>query len=310
MSTSIEIRHIKCFLAVAETENFTRAAERLGVTQPCISQQIGHLERSLGAILFHRLGKRVRPTDAGKAFKDSAEAVLRKLEEASNSVGRVAGLLTGHAEIGVIPAVHLAWVPPVLGAIARDYPGLTVAVHERPSHDIETALESGRFDLGLGILSHSSPNLRYERLLSQPLSLIVPPKHPLASLASIAVKDLDGARLALHPSSFDMRVLSEQVFQRAHARPKVAYDLSTIESVLNTALTAGTPAVLPAIVLEGRATLGLQALPLTGKNRPIQFGMMWPRGSALAPAPAVFARILREMHAPPSAKPKAKSRGA
>src|SRR3954465_14591266 len=87
MNDSIELRHLRYFLAVAETENFTRAAERLKISQPSISKQITQLEQALRTPLFRRVGKRVFLTEAGQAFRKGAEVVLRKLEDACNSVG-------------------------------------------------------------------------------------------------------------------------------------------------------------------------------------------------------------------------------
>src|SRR5438874_7871834 len=162
----VEIRHLRYFLVVAETQNFTRAAQRLRITQPSISQTVAQLERELGVQLFRRMGKRVQLTEAGAALRASAGVVLRKLDEARASVHQVAGLLTGHVELGVIPVLHVAWVPAVLERMGRDFPGVTVRARQFSSSDIETELEAGRLDLGFGLATHSSPGLRYEHLLS------------------------------------------------------------------------------------------------------------------------------------------------
>src|SRR6185436_12874666 len=142
MLEPLEIRHLRYFLAVAESENFTRAAERLRVTQPNVSQHVAYLERLLGTPLLRRVGKRVQLTEAGAAFRKGAELVLRKLDQARESVRDVANAVTGHVELGVIPALHVAWVPAVLARVSRAYPGITVAVRERASSDLETELEA------------------------------------------------------------------------------------------------------------------------------------------------------------------------
>src|SRR4051812_22295138 len=119
MTKAVEIRHLRYFLAVAQTENFTRAAERLRISQPSISEQITQLEQALRTPLFRRVGKRVFLTEAGTAFQKSVEVVLRKLDDACASVGDIAQLFKGHVDVGVIPALHLAWVPLVLGGITQ-----------------------------------------------------------------------------------------------------------------------------------------------------------------------------------------------
>ncbi|HET9405591.1 MAG TPA: LysR substrate-binding domain-containing protein [Burkholderiales bacterium] len=293
MNELIEIRHLRYFLAVAETENFTRAAERLRVTQPSVSQQIAHLERALRTPLFRRIGKRVQLTEAGAAFRRSAEVVLRKLEDACGSVHDVAGLVIGHVDLGVIPALHIAWVPRVLERMSRDYPGVTVGVQERSSSEIETELEAGRMDLGFGLVTRNSPNIRYEHLFSEPFSLLVSDRNELAGRKAIDIEDLDGMRFVLLPNSFDMRRSANDVFRRARVRPRVAFEIGNIDSVMATVARAGTPTLLPAIVLRGREALGLRAIPLAGKIRPIDFGLLWAIASTASPAALALAAALK-----------------
>lgn len=287
MSDSIEIRHLRYFLVVAQTENFTRAAERLRVSQPSVSQQITQLERALRTPLFRRIGKRVQLTDAGAAFRRNAEVVLRKLEDARNSVHDVAGLVAGRVNIGVIPALHVGWVPPVLERMARDYPGVTVGVQELASSGIETELEAGRLDIGFGLMTRNSPNIRYERLISEPFSFIVSETSKFANRAAVHLKELDGMRLVLLPNSFDMRRAADEIFLRSGVRPRVIFEIDNIDAVLSIVSRAGMPTVLPAIVLRERATPNLRAIPFADKTRQIEFGLLW--GSATSENPAVLA---------------------
>ena len=293
MNESIEIRHLRYFLAVAETENFTRAAERLRISQPSVSQQIAQLERILRAPLFRRIGKRVKLTEGGTTFRRGAEVVLRKLEEACGSVRDVAELVSGHLDLGVIPALHVAWVPPALERLARDYPGLTVGVQEQASSVIESELEAGRLDLGFGLMTRSSPNIRYEHLLSEAFSLIVSGRHRFASRESVDPASLDGERLVLLPHSFDMRRESDEFFRSSRMRPTVSFEIDSIDALLTSVARAGTPTILPAIVLRGREALALKAIPLAGRLRKIEFGLLWSTASAANPASLAMAASLK-----------------
>jgi LysR family transcriptional regulator, cyn operon transcriptional activator len=292
-SDEIELRHLRYFLVVAETENFTRAAERLRITQPSVSQQIAHLEHALGTPLFRRIGKRVWLTEAGAAFRKGAEMVMRKLEDACASVHDVSGLVTGHVEVGVIPALNVAWLPPALQRVSRDYPGITVGVQERPSSGVETELEAGRLDLGLGIMTRNSPNIRYEPLVSEPFSLLVSVEHELASRVAIDPSELEGVRFVLLPSSFDMRRAGDEIFRRARTRPRVVFEIGNIDSVLSSVVSSRAATVLPAIVLRGRDALGLRAIPLNGKGRRMEFGLLWPAASSASPAARAVAASLK-----------------
>jgi LysR family cyn operon transcriptional activator len=289
----IEIRHLRYFLAVAETENFTRAAERLHISQPSVSQQITRLEQALRTPLFRRVGKRVFLTQAGETFRKGAEVVLRKLDDACNAVGNIAGLLNGRVDVGVIPALHFVWVPPVLGYMAQHYPGLTIGVKELASSGVETEIEAGRLDLGFGLMTRNSPNIRYERLVSQPFSLIVPHTSSHAGRERVRLRELEGERLVLLPESFDMRRAADAVLLHARVHPRVAYEIDSIDAVLASVAQSGVPTLLPAIVLRNRDMEGLRAVPLAGKTRHMEFGILWPAANHADPAPLALAQALK-----------------
>ncbi len=294
MSKSIEIRHLRYFLAVSQTENFTRAAERLRISQPSISEQITQLELALRTPLFRRVGKRVFLTEAGAEFRKSAEVVLRKLDDACTSVSEIAGLLRGHVDVGVIPALHLAWIPDVIGRMAQKHPGVTVGVRELASSDVETEIEAGRLDVGFGIMTRNSPSIRYERLVTQPFSLIVPTQaSKFAGSTTVSLKQIDGERLVLLPDSFDMRRCADAVLLHARVRPRVTFEIDSIDSVLSTVVHAGIPTLLPEIVLRGRNISALRAIPLAGKTRKLDFGILWPASSTPDAAALEIATALK-----------------
>lgn len=290
---SIEIRHLRTFLAVAETENFTRAAERLGITQPSISQQIKELESALSTALFVRHGPRVRLTDVGRTFRERAALVVGKFSEACRSVADAENLLFGHLDVGVIPALAVAWIPPALERMTQAYPGIVVSVHERSSSDIETEVESGRYEVGVGILSRASPRLRYERLLDDRMCLVVPPTHALATKSSVPLRVLASERVALLSPSFLWRHMTDEALRRANVRVRIAYELETIDTLMRTTLRCNTPTLVPSVVLEGREDLDLVAVPVSSWTPRLELGLMWLEAAQTAPAARAFADFIR-----------------
>jgi LysR family transcriptional regulator, cyn operon transcriptional activator len=290
---SIEIRHLRYFLAVAQTENFTRAAERLQISQPSVSQQITQLEGLLRTQLFRRVGKRVFLTEAGVAFRARAEVVLRKLEDACASVNDVGALLSGRVDLGVIPALHVTWVPPMLEAIARDFPGLSVGVLEAASSDVETEIEAGRLDIGFGLMTRASPSIRYERLMSEPFSLIVPAEGKFAKRTSVSLREIQDERLALLPHSFDMRGAADAVLQQGGVHPRVVFEIDSIDSTLSAVARTGMPTLLPALVLRGRPLTQLRAIPIKERTRRMDFGILWPAAAEPDPATLAVATALK-----------------
>ncbi|MEP7072496.1 MAG: LysR family transcriptional regulator, partial [Verrucomicrobiota bacterium] len=160
----LEIRHLRYFLAVAEAGSFSRAANRLGTSQPNVSQQMRDLEAALRISLFQRKGRRIFLTATGLIFQERARAILRQIENVLEEVSTEPGQMRGALHLGVVPILNVALMPQLLGMFAENHPGISLDVEEISSTEIETALEEGRMDVGLGFLTRHSPNLRYERL--------------------------------------------------------------------------------------------------------------------------------------------------
>lgn len=291
----IEFRHLRTFVAVAETENFTRAAKQLSISQPSISQQIKELESTLKTKLFQRVGTHVRLTRVGHSFREQALVVLRKFAEACAVVDEVEGLVCGHLHVGVIPAVNVSWIPPVLARFAAEFPGIAITIHEKPTNEIETEVDAGRFNLGIGLYSRSSPGIRYERLRAESLVLLVPDRDPLAKRREVALRELESVRIALMPENYPMRELVEEAFRRAKVRPKVGFEIDTIEALLGITIHSGMPTILPGVVLDGREGLGLRAVPIAGSTPRIEFALMWPGTGKSDQATRIFAEILRQV---------------
>jgi LysR family cyn operon transcriptional activator len=294
MTESIEIRHLRYFLAVAQTENFTRAAERLRISQPSISQQIGQLERILGVALFRRVGKRVFLTEAGIAFRGRAEVVLRKLEDACASVEDIGAVVNGRIDIGVIPALHVTWVPPMLAALAKTHPGLAVGVHEMSSSQAETEIEAGRLDLGFGLIRHDSPHIHYQKLHGEPFSVVVADDSELAQQKTIPLARIDGLRMVMLSHDFDMRQIADTVTNAAGVYPRVIYEVDSIDSMLACVRRTGMPTLLPRLVLRGRPDQGLRAIPIRERTAAMHFGILWPASHEPNPATVAVANALKQ----------------
>jgi len=152
-----EIRRLRYFLAVAEAGSFSRAADRLGVSQPNVSQQMRNLEARLRMPLFQRRGKRILLTSAGLIFQERARSILRQIENFLQELSIEPGQMRGALHLGVVPILNVALMPQLLGKFAATHPGVSLNVEEISSTEIETALEEGRMDVGLGFLTPTHP---------------------------------------------------------------------------------------------------------------------------------------------------------
>jgi len=290
---TIELRHLRAFLTIAETRNFTRAAERLGVSQPSVSVQVRELETALGVQLFHRLGQGIALSPAGRVFHPRAALVLSKLSDACQSVQDSEDLVAGHLSLAIIPLLNVPWIPKTLGRIAVEHPALTVTVIERSSDDVELTVESGIADVGIGILSHASPNLTYEALWEDELTLIQGPDGPFARKRSVTAEQVGRVRLVVLPQSYVIRRLTDAAFREARVRPSYAFEVDTLEAVLATVTETNLCTLMPRLVLRGREHLGMRALKVKGWDRTHEFGLIWPGAGPTGAAAGAFADQVR-----------------
>src|SRR5713226_3103744 len=291
MHDPLEIRHLRYFLAVAEAGSFSRAANRLGISQPNVSQQMRDLEVALRVSLFQRRGKRILLTSAGLIFQEHARAILRQLENFLEELNREPGQLRGTLHLGVVPVLNVALVPHLLGLFAADHPGISLTVEEISSTDIETALEEGRMDVGLGFVTRHSPNLRYERLCTDEFALIVSEAHPWSNRRVIRLSELHQQRLLQLPDSFVMRRMSDEICRNHQVRPRTVAEINAIETLLRSLAPLRAAALMPKIALRG--TTDLKAIRLQGKNLSLEIGLLRLKDSSTNSTVAAFTELAK-----------------
>lgn len=287
----VELRHLRYFLAVAEAGSFSRAADRLGISQPNVSQQMRDLEATLRVSLFQRRGKRILLTAAGEVFQEHSREILRQVEALMQDLSLEPGQMRGSLHLGVVPILNVALMPQLLGMFAPEHPGISLNVEEISSTEIETALEEGRMDVGLGFLTRHSPNLRYERLCSDQFALIVHKSHPWAKRRSVEVAELHQARLLELPDTFVMRRMTDAVCRNHQVRPRTVAEINAIETLLRSLAPLKAATLMPKIALRG--TKDLISIPLKGKNLALEIGLLRLIGSEKNTAVGAFTKLAR-----------------
>lgn len=195
----MELRHIRYFLAVAETLNFGRAAARLGIAQPPLSVQIRDLERELGTPLFHRGPKGVSLTDAGNAFAPRAAAILSAADEAAEAARDAAAGRGGRLVVGFVHSLAYSLLPGLLPSYRQAFPGVAVSLREVEVTNKEEALLSGAIDVGLYRPPPRHPEIDSETLGDERMIVALPSEHPLARRRSVPPEALREQPLVLYP---------------------------------------------------------------------------------------------------------------
>jgi LysR family cyn operon transcriptional activator len=190
--------------------------------------------------------------------------------------------------------LNVPLVPNLLRLFIADYPGISVVVEEISSTEIETALEEGRMDVGLGFVTRHSPNLRYERLCTDEFALIVSGAHPWANRQRIHFSQLHQQRLLQLPDSFVMRRMTDEICRNHQVRPRVVAEINAIETLLRSLAPVQAAALMPKIALRGREGLKLKAIPLQGKKLGLEIGLLRLSDSAANSAVAAFTSLAME----------------
>lgn len=286
----IELRHLRYFLAVAESAHFTRAARRLHVTQPTLSQQIRQLEGQLNLPLFDRIGRRVRLTAAGELLLPHARRVLRELEEAQSALGELHGLERGELKVGIVQTVNACVIPEIVADFSAAHPGIRVACSELAVEDIELGLESGGLDLGISFLPPTRKSLAGEKLFMEELVAVVPAAHPFAKRRQLRLRELAAEPLVLLANRYCTRQLIDRAFAGAGLQPEAQVEMNSVETILSTVRQGRLTTLLPALALC-QGDKGLKAIPLTQPKPHRSVGLLWLRGAHRRAAAEAFAKI-------------------
>ncbi|WP_217476931.1 LysR substrate-binding domain-containing protein [Stutzerimonas stutzeri] len=188
----MDLRLLRYFSVLADELHFGRAATRLNISQPPLSQQIRLLEDELGTPLFERTHHRVELTAAGRVFKEQVPLVFEQLNRALDLTRQTGRGQLGELEIGMISSVMVGVLPQVLHLFRERYPGVDWRLHEMTPASQLTSLKEKRLDLCVFRVGHDDPELRNELLMYEPIRAVLPAAHPLARQETVAPADLAG----------------------------------------------------------------------------------------------------------------------
>lgn len=195
----MELRHLRYFVAVAEELHFGRAAARVHIAQPPLSQQIRQLEQELGVVLFNRTRRRVELTPAGRAFLEEVRRVFEQTERAVHTAQRASRGEIGRLEIGFVPSADLDVLPRILRLWNMRFPKVELGLHAMLPGAQVRALRDGLIHIGFVRLPVDESGLVVESIQREPLVAALPEKHRLARSARVRLADLAGDTMILFP---------------------------------------------------------------------------------------------------------------
>lgn len=279
----MELRQLEYFVAVAEEQNFTRAAERVHISQSGVSAQIRQLERELGAELFDRSGRTVTLTVAGKAALEPARTALAAAGSVGQAVGEVTGLIRGRLTVGMVIGCTVTPLFDALASFHHAHPGVELSLLEDNSDRLIDGVRDGAVDLALvGTALTTLDGLDSLTIISERLVVAVPLGHPLSKSGRVTLRDLVAHPIVCMPPGTGLRTVFDQACAAANLQPVIALEASAADAIADLACRGLAVAVLS----ESMATHyrdRLTALTIADVDAPARLALVWknPHGPAV-----------------------------
>ena len=286
----MELHQLRYFVAVVREGTFTKAAQRLYITQPSLSEQIRKLETELGSPLFRRLGRRLALTSAGESLLPHAEKVMLEVEEARARVQEVRGLRRGRLSIGVLPSAAARLLPRFVAEFRRHHPGVEVVLREESdSAEFEQLVHDGVLDLAIVRLPPARrTDLEVEVLVREPLVLVAPPGHRLADRRSVTLADLAHEPFVMMRPGHGLRESLQSLCRQAGFDPNVVLEAGQLASLVGLVLAGIGITVVPRMAVGPEA----RRVPIRDSSAYRVLGVVWSSGQPLAPAARIFLELL------------------
>lgn len=241
---------------LAKERNFSRAAEKLHIAQPSLSQQLSKLENELGVLLFSRTTNSVEPTHAGAVFIGKAAAILDAVEQLRQEMDDLAQMRKGRLIVGSLPITGSHVLPHVLPVFRARYPEIDVTLVEDTTSRLEQLTAAGQTDLSLLSLPLGDPTLTWEPLIEEEIVLAVPPRHRLAgrSGAAVEVAELAGEPFIVLKKGQGFRKITLDLCLDAGIEPRIVFESGNIETVQSLVAAGMGIAFVPQMVARAPGT--------------------------------------------------------
>ncbi|MET8766151.1 LysR family transcriptional regulator [Streptomyces sp. NPDC004658] len=287
----MDLQQMRYAVAVAETRNFTRAAERCFVAQSSLSHRIGALERELGVRLFARSSRRVELTSAGEAFVSRARDALAAADLAVADAAAATGVVRGRLSVGVIVTTAAVDVPELLQRYRSRHPEVRVTLRSGRSDELAAAIRDGDVDIAfLGLPEGDRPSgVESVVLAHDEHVLVVAAGHRLAGADRVTLEDIAGETFVDFVTGTPARAQSDQAFAAAGLVRDVAFEAGVVELITRLVARGLGIALLPSAFVRPLAAgdPGLALVPVTGGPRRVEY-LAWSRFN---PSPATRAML-------------------
>lgn len=284
----VELKQLEFFVSVCQELHFTRAAEKLGISQPSLSQQIRILEHEVGSPLFDRIGKKTMITEAGHILLKHCYNMFHELEQARMAIGELQGLKRGILKIGALHSVMNRLLPPAVMAFHHNYPHIELVLSDLRHGEIIEKLLHNELDLGIVYYPVQNEDLKIMHLYDETLSLVVPDSHALSQLTEAKLEVLHEVPMVSLQRSYYLREFLDKTFKENGIAAKIVMELNTYDAVIRMVSEGAGAAILPFSYANQKKLDAVSVIPLVDPVLQVAIGIAYRRNKYLCAASQVF----------------------
>ncbi|QSJ19485.1 LysR family transcriptional regulator [Nostoc sp. UHCC 0702] len=291
----MELRHLRYFVTLAEELHFSRAAERLHIAQPPLSQQIRQLEKELGFELFHRTKRNVQLTEAGQVFLSEVQQILRQLQQAIQVGQQTSRGEVGQLVVGFVSSAAYNILPNILRNFRCFVPGVSLELHELTTDQQLEWLRSGRLDIGFVRPPVEENTFSWEIIFQESLMVALPETHWLANQSDVCLTSLANEPFILFP-----RILAPGLYdliislcQQAGFSPTVTQEAIQMQTIVSLVAADMGVAIVPAS-LQNLQRTGVVYQNIQESTPKVAIAMIWRRNQT-SPTIQGFLKVVRQV---------------
>lgn len=284
----MDLKQLEYFMAVCKELHFTRAAEKLGIAQPSLSQQIRLLEHEIGTPLFDRIGKKTAMTEGGRILLHHCYNIFHEISLARTAIDELQGLQKGSLKIGTLLTVASYLLPPAVIAFHNRYPNIELSILGMRTGDVYNGLLHNDLDLGVVFMPLEHNELESIPLYEQTLALAVPADHPIAKEPHVTLDVLKNVPSVLLPNTYFMRQLIDEQCQLLSFKPQPIMEMTTMESIVNLVSKGVGVTILPKAYLAYMNHKGIRTVPIQNPTLKTKIAVVYRKNKSLCAASRAF----------------------
>jgi DNA-binding transcriptional LysR family regulator len=289
----MHIENFKVFGDLVESESFSQAARKNGITQSAVSQQLRTMEKHFNIVIIDRSHKVFCLTPEGQTLFDRTREILRLYELLVGELQEMRKIISGTIQISTIYSIGLHELPPYVKAFLQEYPGVNIRVEYRRSNLVYDDILQNNMDLGLVAYPETHKNLEVVPFVNDRLVLIVHPEHRLAQSDELAIEELAEEALISFEKDIPTRRAIDRVFSAAGVKIKPVMEFDNVETVKRAVEIDAGVAIIPGLTAAQEVKQGLlKMVPLKGDEFDRPLAVIYRKGRVLTPAMKTFLQRL------------------